>query len=107
VIPEPDNQLFIDLDGPVSVDEFCKRFASICSISCCAGLRVPFTEYQTSKSRNGNTHVVVTLCNDRETFASKVAYRAILGSDPYREIHNIRRRILGSPHPVVFFERAK
>lgn len=106
VIPEPNDQLFIDLDGPGSVDEFCKRFACLVAIYTQRGLDSPFLEYQTNKSRNGNTHAVVTLAKIWPE-VMKFFFRAILGSDPYREMHNLTRHIAGSLYPVVFFERGK
>lgn len=54
------------------------------------------------RSRHGNTHVVLKLSKDYSIF-ERIAFQALLGSDPIRELLNWKRAIDGSENPVALF----
>lgn len=54
------------------------------------------------KSAGGNCHVVLTLAHNLE-LAQRIALQAILGSDPMRELLNLRRVLCSADDPVALF----
>lgn len=54
------------------------------------------------RSRNGNTHVVLTLDREYSDF-ERIAFQAMLGSDPVRELLNWKRVLDGSDNPIALF----
>ena len=55
------------------------------------------------RSRNGNTHIVLTLDRDYTPF-ERIIFQAVLGSDPVRELLNWKRVVDGSDNPIALFK---
>jgi hypothetical protein len=61
-------------------------------------------EIHTGESRGGNQHFTVTLKRNI-TPIERIALQAVLGSDPRREAHSLRRWLAGEKNPTLFFEK--
>lgn len=57
---------------------------------------------QAWRSTGGNIHVMLTLKHDLELL-DRIAIQSILGSDPMRELCNLRRARCGAEDPIALF----
>ncbi len=57
------------------------------------------------RSRNGNTHVMITLWCGLDV-TERIALQALLGSDPMRELLNLRRVLCRAEDPIALFRPA-
>ncbi len=98
VVTPRDNQLFLDLDTQEQVSRFMNMYQLL-------GKFGMFKSYSATYSRSGppHKHIVVELTQDLSP-VHRTALQAILGSDPLREFHNIRRDLDGDIEPIMFFE---
>lgn len=99
VLPGP-RELFVDID---SVDQLKMFFDRIEKLK--AQFEEGHVNYVIRSSRSGGDrfHIVVTLPLPLQPF-ERIAYQAILGSDPVRELLSIARINYGCEHPTIFFE---
>lgn len=95
-----DNELFIDLDTLEAIDEFKIRFGDFTSINTFKHAKVQYTT-----SANGNTHVIVTLPDEKFTVLERIALQAALGSDPIREMIDVDNQRDGYEFVSVLFEK--
>lgn len=54
------------------------------------------------RSRGGNIHVMLTLGRDLDPI-TRIALQSMLGSDPMRELLNLRRVLCGADDPIALF----
>jgi len=97
VLPE-DRQLLIDIDSPEAEAVYNKnkpKFQThIANI----------VKEERKTSRNGNTHIYVTLDLDFDA-RERILYQLFLGSDQTRELLSYVRWINEDPHPTLFIEK--
>lgn len=96
VVVPADNELFVDIDTEEGFERF---MALIPKLDC-----VSYTVRRSPSLRPGRHHIVVRLRRS-VTPIERIAYQAILGSDPIREILSCRRIDRGIAQPTIFFER--
>lgn len=114
VLPSPSEiQLDIDMtwaakhhkytESSYEVSEIIRRRLGV-NFKMYGRLKHEFTilRHQAWKSSNGNCHVVLTL--GRELLpVERIAIQSMLGSDPMRELLNLRRVLCGAEDPVALF----
>ncbi len=97
VLPE-ENQLLIDIDSPEALAVYEKNLPKF-------QMHVAVVLNEERKaSRNGNTHIYVTLDRNVDT-AERVMFQAFLGSDQTRELLSYVRIINDDPNPTLFIEK--
>lgn len=93
------NELFIDIDSASAYTRFKQLLAMFEKF-------IPVERVTATPSASGgqHQHIVVAL-TQRVTEFERIAYQAILGSDPKREVLSLERLKTGTnPTPTVFFE---
>lgn len=60
--------------------------------------------YQVTKSKGGNTHVVINL-EKPMPIVERIAWQAVFGSDPKREALHLRSVSRGELNPILLFMR--
>lgn len=83
-------QLFLDLDSEEAYSDFRLKYAIMSELSHGRLLN----RYRASKSRNGNTHIIISLCQE-VSVEMQLGLQAVLGSDPMRELFNFGRLLRG------------
>lgn len=66
---------------------------------------VAVLKWEAWESTSGNTHIMLTLSRDL-TLHERIAIQAMLGSDPMRELLNLRRVWCGAEDPIALFKPA-
>lgn len=88
-------QLLLDLDGPEALEKYEKVYPILKPIFGLAKL-------SQWKSRNGNTHIVLTLSR-RLNAEKRFLLQAALGSDLVKEALSLKRLDEGQDEPSILF----
>lgn len=62
----------------------------------------PIVHREAWRSAGGNCHVLLTLSRDLD-HTTRIALQSMLGSDPMRELLNLRRVLCGADDPIALF----
>jgi hypothetical protein len=101
VVPE-DNEIQIDLDSEEEWEEFQKRFEVF---KRHFGLFIEGVKTIPSKSGLPHRHIYIEM-GTKYSVMERIAFQACLGSDPTREINNMRRVFNDDIYPIALFEKA-
>lgn len=98
VVYPKSNELFIDIDSEKQLETFNSHFNR---------LHNEFNDmkriYYPSKSGFPRTHIIVTMPFNMSNL-ERIAWQAVLGSDPVRELLSMIRLTNGLEHPTLFCE---
>ena len=97
-----DNELQIDVDNEEQYKQFKNQWVYIFSRD------IPESSYVVEPSKGGlpGRHITVTL-PFKVTSVQRIAFQAVLGSDPVRELLSLIRDYRGDEHPTLFCEKGK
>lgn len=99
IIVKPlENQLLLDLDTSERQQDFFDNFERL-------SYEYPGATRETYKSKTpGHLHAIVNLPFNLNNNFERIAWQAILGSDPIREMMNLKRVYEEVPDPIVLFK---
>jgi hypothetical protein len=98
VLPES-NQLLLDYDIPELPDFFLDRMNILLQ-----AVDGP-VRYQVYESRHGRRHVIITCDGKKFDDVDRIAWQAVLGSDPKREALSLLSLSKGSKHTTLLIHR--
>lgn len=95
------NELFIDVDTDKELPDFIlRRLKDLCT------WLPDGISWAQSRSKSGNIHLRVRFNDERTlTDIERIAWQAVLGSDPVREFLSMLRVEQNTESPVLFFEK--
>jgi hypothetical protein len=107
VVEPEDYELFIDLDTQEQCDRFALMYHKFEGEMLRRGRNCSVNITPSKSGYPWRKHAVVRVDPPGFTAVERIAWQAILGSDPMRELLSMFRLLDGWVKPTVFFEKEK